>query len=115
MAIGFWLDKYLGKSSSGGGGGGAEPLVINYINADEHTDKTFGEVYEAFYSGRPVRYQWNVIGNDIGDVAFVTMVSVNGTSEDGYTAYVYFTNNTLQTAPAATMDGLFASHLIYGE
>ena len=49
MAIGIWLDKYLGKEKGGGDSGGA--FVANAV--DGTLDKTWREIYTAMSGGQP--------------------------------------------------------------
>ena len=75
------LNTLLGEQlAEGGGGGGAEPLIINYtFDPDTETytygDTTFGEVRQAFESGRPIISK----NEQDGTTAFALVNSVNYT------------------------------------
>lgn len=94
MAIGFWLDKYFGKSSSGGGGGEVSAPVINVVNDGDYPrlDKTFSELKELI-DGRTIMLlvspQSGANGYDV-----VTNASWEITEDQDRTNYSIYLNSS---------------------
>lgn len=96
MAIGMFLDKYLGKNNGGGGGAGGGAFVVTFTPQEDMSvtaDKTFAEVTAAFEQGQNVigvanTVIFNVVNKDDGVIDFCSVSAIVGEGAvDGINVY----------------------------
>lgn len=89
MALGHWLNNYLGGGGSGGSGGGVDPLIVTFAPSGEgpvHGDKTFSEIFDAAVAGRLVIGKLVVPGTR-GLTSIMSMLNCDLSSSTYYTTF----------------------------
>lgn len=108
------VTKYALDAAISGGGGSAAPLICTYDSDLGHLDTTFGDIWDAFVSGRPVLQFVN--GNAYGCLAEIDWQETEG--DEGETIYygnLTFANAVLMTDVYPSFDELMAAYPFYAD
>ena len=110
VKIGSGISVTEDGTISASGGGSSEPLVCK--NGSEHLDTTFGNIYEAYMSGRAVVFRGNTQEGDdyAGSYGSLIDMMISGSSDDGYSATLTFSGSMFAVDFAGTIGALFAKY-----
>lgn len=115
--INDWLQTWTGScadSSGGGGGGSNTPLICTYDSDLGHLDTTFGDIWDAFVSGRTVLHFVN--GNEYSCLNEIDWQETIGDEDEAiYYGNLTFANAVLMTDVYPSFDELMAAYPFYAD